>query len=261
MLYVKDPSSFAFLYNPDSWPELICGESFVFPVMPSIPPQLALIVKNVIRLKNKFGNFTKLVKLKVISPNVRADLLKKQKIYIAHIVYEVDEYLAPVNVFIRSKCCGIGHFRKQCVEVNVTCKTCGEIHNDLQNHQCSNVTKCIHCGGEHLSNSMKCPVVETFRDALTRSLLNNRNGVHYSHSTSNTSVTVNTQSISNKSQYSRVLNPWPNRDNDLDMKINTSLSQVNDTLKKFMIEKNSQDLKSVYDINVLKSSLSNLDSN
>ncbi|CAF4272321.1 unnamed protein product, partial [Rotaria magnacalcarata] len=139
LLFVKDPTSFAFLLDHTKWPDKICDEKFKFPLVPSIPPQLSLIIKNVypdvrnvIRMKNKFGNIIKLVKLELTSPKSRDDLLKNKNFFINYICYDVDEYLAPVNVLICSKCCAIGHFRRQCPEKNETCKSCGETHKDLK---------------------------------------------------------------------------------------------------------------------------------
>ncbi|CAF4189005.1 unnamed protein product, partial [Adineta steineri] len=47
LLYVKDSTSFAALLDHSKWPLMICGEQFIFPSVPSIPPQLSLIIKNV----------------------------------------------------------------------------------------------------------------------------------------------------------------------------------------------------------------------
>jgi hypothetical protein len=85
----------------------------------------------------------------------------------------MNEYLAPVNVLIFSKRCAIAQFRPQCRKQNETCKFFGEIHKYLKDHQCSSILKCKRCQGNDLSNSMKCPVVKTFRDALTKSFMNN----------------------------------------------------------------------------------------
>ena len=159
LLYVKDSYSFALLLDHSKWPSTICGEVFVFPSTPPIPPQLSLIIKNVdlrldfdeftkeimnvnphvkrvIRMKNKFGNCIKLVKLELTSPKARDELLKVKKLCINYMCYEVDEYLSPINVLICSKCCGLGHFRRQCTEQDETCKTCGQSSNDLKSHLC-----------------------------------------------------------------------------------------------------------------------------
>lgn len=80
LLFVKDPDSFSFLLDQSRWPEMICDEKFKFPSVPSISPQLSLLIKNVdlnlnfvdfsseiknlypdvvnvIRMKNKFWKF------------------------------------------------------------------------------------------------------------------------------------------------------------------------------------------------------------
>ncbi|CAF4319506.1 unnamed protein product, partial [Adineta steineri] len=42
---------------------------------------------------------------------------------------------------------------------------------DLRQHTCSNEIKCVHCGGSHASNSLRCAVVKDYRAALTKKLL------------------------------------------------------------------------------------------
>ena len=131
---------------------------------------------NVTRMKNKFGNNIHMVKLELVSPTARQDLLDAKKLIVNYISYEITEFLAPANVLICSRCCGISHFRKQCTEQNETCKICGQAFPDLKSHECTAAPKCKHSNGDHLSNSLKCPVIKTFRAELTRKLLyiNNR---------------------------------------------------------------------------------------
>ncbi|CAF3872971.1 unnamed protein product, partial [Rotaria sp. Silwood1] len=296
LLFVKDPTSFAFLLDHTKWPERICDEKFKFPSVPSIPPQLSLIIKNVdlklnfddfsneiknlypdvrnvIRMKNKFGHIIKLVKLELTSPKTRNDLLKNKKIFINYICYDVDEYLAPVNVLICSKCCAIGHFRRQCPEQNETCKSCGETHKDLKAHQCSSIIKCIHCNGDHLSNSMKCPIVKSFRDALTKNLMNNKNDNPSFPSSSSTNTTTNNNKFHHTTtDFPRLLAPWSTSGNSLDSKLNVLLSgltQANETLSKlcesnkhfqqFIIEKNERDQKIIKELDNIKSSNSSME--
>ncbi|CAF2134540.1 unnamed protein product, partial [Rotaria magnacalcarata] len=124
-LFLKDASLFSFLLDTNHWPNTFDNTNYTFPYSPSIPPQLSLIiknvdlrldfkdfsneiktnypqVKNVIRLKNKFNNEIKLVKLELSSATVREELLLKKKITIGYIVYDIDEYLAPANILICS---------------------------------------------------------------------------------------------------------------------------------------------------------------
>ncbi|CAF2056880.1 unnamed protein product, partial [Rotaria magnacalcarata] len=155
LLFLKDASSFSFLLDTNHWPNTFGNTNYTFPYSPSIPPPLSLIiknvdlrldfkdfsneiktnypqVKNVIRLKNKFNNEIKLVKLELSSATVREELLLKKKITIGYIFYDIDEYLAPANILICSKCMGLGHFMKQCTQTKSTCKTCGECVDDLK---------------------------------------------------------------------------------------------------------------------------------
>lgn len=194
LLHVKETEAFAILMSKLNWPSSLAGLSFVLPNMPSIPPQLSLLVKNVdlrlnldefgndlkqlypdvknvIRMKNKLGNDINLVKLEITSVDSRNKLLGDKKLLLNHLVYEVSEYLAPVNVLICSKCCGIGHFRKQCPDQLETCRTCLQQYQDRKFHVCSNQSRCKHCNGDHYSSSNKCPVIKTFRSALTRQMM------------------------------------------------------------------------------------------
>ncbi|CAF4244524.1 unnamed protein product, partial [Rotaria sordida] len=134
------------------WHDTFGDVDYTFPSSPSIPPQLSLLVKNVdLRLDfNEFSQEIKTsypqVKLELSSSTLREELLIKRKITVGYIVYDIDEYLAPANILIWSKCTGLGHFMKQCTQVKSTCRTCGECADDLKLHICSKIEKCIHCG-------------------------------------------------------------------------------------------------------------------
>ncbi|CAF4085588.1 unnamed protein product, partial [Rotaria magnacalcarata] len=181
LLYLKNSTSFALLYDKLNWPLTIAGKEFTFPSWPSIPPQLSVIIKNVniniefeefsnevkalvhdvinvVRMNNKFGNDIHLVKLELSSTSTRQDLLNAKKLIVNYISYDVIEFLSPATVLICSKCSGIGHFRTQCTEQHETCKTCAQAFSDLKNHRCTADPVCKHCSGNHLSNSAKCPV-------------------------------------------------------------------------------------------------------
>ncbi|CAF4880577.1 unnamed protein product, partial [Rotaria sp. Silwood2] len=53
------------------------------------------------------------------------------------------------------------------------CKKCGQMYDDVKQHLtvCTQIPRCIHCGGGHMSNDMKCVKVKQFRADLTRRLL------------------------------------------------------------------------------------------
>ncbi|CAM4823026.1 unnamed protein product [Rotaria magnacalcarata] len=284
LLYLKDSTSFAFLLDQTKWPTKIAGEDYCFPSLASIPPQLSLIIKNVnlnidfdefsfeiknlypevknaIRMKNKFGNNIKLVKIELTSTKVRQDILDDKKLIINYITYDIDHYLAPINVLICSKCCGLGHFRKQCPELSETCRTCSQTFQDLKEHHCSSDPKCKHCNGDHTSNSMKCPVVKDFRAELTRKILsNNNNRAPFSPTTNNK---INHQY--NPSDFPPITSSWPQVDNPMMSKLNdviNGLAQVNVTLGKlcetnrkfeqFIVDKNVHDMMIIKEIEHLK---------
>ncbi|CAF1211542.1 unnamed protein product, partial [Didymodactylos carnosus] len=172
LLYVKDVNSFTFLFGKQKWPLQIGGENFIFPSTPSIPPQLALIIKNVdlrvdinelsgdlkalfpeiynvVRLKNKFQQDIRMVKVEFVSATIRDDILNSGKINVNFRSYDIEEYLAPACVLICSRCMGTGHFKKQCTQLNETCKICGQSSLDLKQHICTMQPKCVHCAGNH----------------------------------------------------------------------------------------------------------------
>ncbi|CAF3261674.1 unnamed protein product [Rotaria sp. Silwood2] len=281
LLYVKDSISFASLHDETKWPLKIAGEDYMFPSRPSIPPQLSVIIKNVnvridfeeftndvksmipevinvIRMKNKFGNIIHMVKLELSSVSARQDLLDAKKLMINYISYEITKFLSPAQVLIRSKCSGIGHFRKQCSEQDETCKNCAQAFPDLKSHQCSASPVCKHCQGNHLSNSMKCPVTKSFRAELTRKLLS-----------SNTNPTAVTPNNNNNYRFdplnfpplpstqAQLNNPMMSKLDDLIVKINdvkdhlASLTVKHDKFEKFMVEKAKQDSHVSHQIDIL----------
>lgn len=293
LLYLKDALSFSFLLNQKNWPDSFNNVPYSLPSLPSIPPQLSLLVKyvdlridlkefssdvkarypevqNVIRLKNKFQNDIKLVKLEFTSPVVREKLLNDKKITIGYIVYEIEEYLAPAFVLICSKCMGIGHFKKQCSQSKSTCSTCGDLVDDLKVHECSKIEKCIHCGESHKSNSLKCHVVKKFRADLTRKLLSPLNPIN--PVTTNDGINmINPNLIFNRSNFP-VIPPLQSSSSNVMMgKLNDvfdKLSEVNthllnlqtkyDRFERFMMEKNEIDASFQENLRVLSTQSSEL---
>ncbi|CAF1506498.1 unnamed protein product [Rotaria magnacalcarata] len=84
---------------------------------------------------------------------------------------------------------GLGHFKKQCSQITNTCRTCGDLVDDLKLHICSKIEKFIHCGLNHKSNSLKSHVVKSFRSELTSKLLSFNN--HSSHVSQNGKIDLN----------------------------------------------------------------------
>ncbi|CAF1577446.1 unnamed protein product [Adineta steineri] len=133
-------------------------------------------------------------------------------------------------------------------------------------HHCSSIIKCKHCNGDHLSNSMECPVVKTFRADLTKKLLNINNNVTSYSSSMAANIANNNKSQHIDNDFPRAAAPWAPSSNPMDLKLSTlisDLSQVNETLSKlcvtnqgfqqFMIEKNENDIRINNEIDDLKS--------
>ncbi|CAF1316718.1 unnamed protein product, partial [Rotaria sordida] len=105
--------------HQNHWHDTFGDVDYTFPSSPSIPPQLSLLVKNVdLRLDfNEFSQEIKTsypqVKLELSSSTLREELLIKRKITVGYIVYDIDEYLAPANILIWSKCTAIYDRKKE----------------------------------------------------------------------------------------------------------------------------------------------------
>lgn len=197
LIFVENIESFLILFDQKNWPATLASCNFTTK-KPSIPPQLSLVIpsvslqtnwedfvqdlkdihpsiSNVIRLKNKAQQPVRAVKLEFSSANTREAILEEGEISILHMKYKVVEFFSQANVLICSNCFGIGHFRKNCPQKNEsTCKTCSEKFTNPNDHVCSGMLKCKHCGGEHTSNNTKCKVVQEYRINLTRNLLSKR---------------------------------------------------------------------------------------
>ncbi|CAM4837362.1 unnamed protein product [Rotaria magnacalcarata] len=196
LIFVENSESFVFLNNQENWSTSLSGSNYT-KERPSIPPELALVIPavslrvdweefmqelknvypgiiNVIRLKNRAQQSIRVVKLEFMLVKTRGDILEAREITVSHLKYKVVGFYAQASVLICSNCCGIGHFRKSCPQKNeVTCKTCGEKCANMKDHLCSDVPKCIHCGGAHVSNDSKFKIVQQYRTTLTRNLLSN----------------------------------------------------------------------------------------
>ncbi|CAF1434935.1 unnamed protein product [Rotaria sordida] len=179
-----------------------------------------------------------LIKIEILSPMIREQILNSGNILVNSITYDVEEYLSPANVLICSKCMAIGHFKKQCTQINETCKVCGLSCPDLRHHNCSLVNKCVHCNGDHVSNSFKCPIVKNFRAELTKKLLfSNRMSLSYGSTNTNINNTYNYDATAfpvlprpqQPSPYSITNNSMINKIDELI----SSVRKVNDTLEKF----------------------------
>jgi hypothetical protein len=196
LLFVENSESFAFLYDKSHWPPALIGHAYETRT-PSIPPQLSLVlpsvslqidweefveemkekyseVVHVIRFKNKAQIPVRAVKLEFSSPKARDTVFQEGAVSVMHMKFKVVEYFALANVLLCSNCHAIGHFRNNCPQKGeATCKVCGDKCADLKAHNCSGVSKCVHCAGQHNSNDTKCLVLKDYRAALTRNLLAN----------------------------------------------------------------------------------------
>lgn len=225
---------------------------------------------SVIRLKNKFQNEIKMVKLEVLCPKTRWELLKEGKVRVNGMTFDIEEYLSPATVLVCTKCRGIGHFRRQCNEVEETCNVCGVSCQDIRAHKCSNVNKCIHCQGNHLSNSSKCPVIKEFRSELTKKLLSTRT-VMSRNTNGNNNYIYNQDlfpSLPTAQQPWKAVSPNPTVMNKIDeliqgiAKIHQTLDHIvtkHSEFEHFLKRKNTHDEETIKQLNYLSVSVKETD--
>lgn len=218
-------------------------------------------------MKNKFQNDIKLVKIELSSYELRKELLNKKRIIINYLTYDITEYLAPVNVLICSKCMAIGHFKSQCTQVKETCRKCGEQSDDIKKHNCSKIEKCIHCGDNHKSSSLKCPIVKSFRTELTRKILLSNVSLNPDSNLLNKNIILNTSNfppppppqqpvITNNSMMVK-LDDLISKLSDV-MKHLSNLEKKHDKFEQFILEKNNNDDNVKKTINDMSNKCSNL---
>jgi hypothetical protein len=194
LVFVGDINSFCFLNNDSNWPTDLCGETFVMKKPPTpwqlcvTLPDVALStewdefvhdmkeqypeVVNVIRLKSASQHLISTVKVEFSCAEARNNVLQEKEMSIGYMKYRTTEYLPQAQVLICGNCYEIGHFKNSCPHGDkITCKICGVMCTDIKDHECSGVRKCIRCGQEHTSTDLRCPVVKTYRAALTQNLL------------------------------------------------------------------------------------------
>ncbi|CAF3961071.1 unnamed protein product [Rotaria sp. Silwood1] len=173
--------------------------------------------------------------------------------------------LTPFQVLVCSKCSGIGHFRNQCTQIQTTCKICCDLIDNPNQHTCSNIIKCAHCGNNHKSTSSTCPVIKAYRADLTRKIL------HPVPAPSDSSlINSNTNFISIlRNPHQQASQPPTNnimmeKLDDLIHKLSdvkdhlSSLSLKYEKFEQFMIEKNQSDQTLKLNLNSLSQTTNDL---
>ena len=193
-IYVENNESFVYLYDGNNWPETLANCQFKTKI-PLIPPQLALILTTVpfdidwdvfvraikekyidifevIRLKTKAQITLRTVKLGFKTVRSRNEVFQAGKISVMHMKLKVYELFPRANVLMCGNCMEIGHHRTACPQKReTTCSKCGGRYPILKVHRCSEVFRCIRCGGPHRSNEFQCPVLRNYQAALSQYLL------------------------------------------------------------------------------------------
>ena len=196
LLFVADRQSFSMLYDKDKWPTSI-SDAIAEKIFPNhLPPQFSIVLRNVpvnittssllenfkkdypdvssvYRISNKAQQPTTLVRADINNIDIIDELLKKKFIYLNNSRHTITEYIAPAKVLVCSKCFQIGHFRSACPSTLEVCRICGQRVKDIKQHKdiCDNKQCCIRCKGPHEANDVRCPLIKSYRSALTKSLL------------------------------------------------------------------------------------------
>ncbi|CAF0974703.1 unnamed protein product [Didymodactylos carnosus] len=218
LLFVKNRESFAALFDEKTWPQ-------TFTTADDLLRDIQvdhLDVINAFRIINKEKQSTTLVRLDIRNPTTMNDLLHKKFIYVNNVRYSLMEYVSPVKVLLCSKCFEIDHFRSSCTHQLDVCKTCGEEVADIKQHllQCNKRQNCVRCNGDHESNDVRCPLIKSYRSALTESLL------------TTITTTSNNNNYQNKQGYLQVAeSEFPLLVNHRSNHFNDRLSTLEDRMK------------------------------
>lgn len=123
LIFVKNADSFCALFTQHSWLQLIDDQRFALLTLPLSPAQLAVIVRNVdlrlnltdlkndlkinhknignvMRLKSKYQNDIKTLKIEFLSSAVRDHLLSKKDRMGSDMFFHIDDYIGPADVLI-----------------------------------------------------------------------------------------------------------------------------------------------------------------
>ncbi|CAF1370057.1 unnamed protein product [Adineta ricciae] len=91
------------------------------------------------------------------------EIMKIGRIAIGHVLLPITAFQSSLKLTYCNSCWEIGHFKAQC-KVGPRCRLCLEPWN--RDHKCDKPTKCAQCHGEHLSLSMDCPIIRSYRRTL-----------------------------------------------------------------------------------------------
>ncbi|UJR17176.1 hypothetical protein I4U23_004072 [Adineta vaga] len=182
---VKSKKSFLLLWQC-KWSRQMDNYEFEVERPRSLPDCCALVVRNVpADLPNEFiyqeitksiTSATSLTKMNyhrqrttndfrfcVADENEYDEIIKIGRIAIGHVLLPITTFQSSLKLTYCNSCWKIGHFRAQC-KVGHCCRLCLEPWN--RDHKCEKPTKCAQCHGEHLSLSMDCPVIRSYRRTL-----------------------------------------------------------------------------------------------
>ncbi|CAF1655919.1 unnamed protein product, partial [Adineta ricciae] len=192
----KNLSLYVFLCDIRHYPEQI-NDIQLTPLLPTrLPPQHAIVIKNVPNdysfteleeeLKKRYLSTYHVEEMngtrRLQSRHIRIDIYEKNEyntilnsglITLGGLLCEVDEYLPAPKILICTRCNCPGHTKRTCRLDYERCRRCGNDRNDGEHVQC-HVT-CHHCGGDHQANDYKCPIMLQFRKDLIEQIRKNSN--------------------------------------------------------------------------------------
>lgn len=105
-----------------------------------------------------------------VTPDLRKDLLRKQKVYVDWARCKVSDYTSVARC---SKCLQYGHVLKFCKQEEHTCSNCGEKGHSHTGCQAAKSEQCYHCkalkkASDHKITDKKCPVYVKALEAVVR---------------------------------------------------------------------------------------------
>ncbi|CAM4855057.1 unnamed protein product [Rotaria socialis] len=187
LCFTKEIELFVYLWDTSNYPLKILN-TIINPIPPThLPPQHSIILKFVpsmiateeieeaisdicqskiliAEMKGSMTTKSRHIRIDITSKDEVRKLLNSGYISVGGYLIEVDEFLAPPQILICSRCNKPGHIKKQCNETYDKCRRCGL--NKLQGDHLQCVIKCHHCNEDHLATDYRCPIIIKYRRDL-----------------------------------------------------------------------------------------------
>ncbi|UJR27023.1 hypothetical protein I4U23_008328 [Adineta vaga] len=188
-LGVNDKEIYATLVSTPHWPTQINNIGITIIKPKFIPDSFALVVRyvpaqysddfvkgeieksiksmeNVRRIQYRFQRKSNDYRFMVKDLREYNSTLKLGRLAIGNSFCTITPFLTGNKMTFCTRCWCIGHMRNQCEMEHPRCRTCLDNLLDGQTHNCSNISRCAQCQGDHHSLSNACEKIMEYRNEL-----------------------------------------------------------------------------------------------